>query len=49
MRKRTCLAACGSMLAASIGLFGNGGQLTEVPSSPTALPAGGSPSGIVNI
>ena len=27
----------------------NGGQLTEVPSSPTPLPAGGSPSGIVNI
>jgi 6-phosphogluconolactonase (cycloisomerase 2 family) len=27
----------------------NGGQLTEVPSSPTPLPAGGAPSGIVNI
>jgi hypothetical protein len=27
----------------------NGGQLTEVPSSPTPLPAGGSGSGIVNI
>ena len=27
----------------------NGGTLTEVPSSPTPLPAGGSPAGIVNI
>jgi 6-phosphogluconolactonase len=27
----------------------NGGQLAEVPSSPTPLPAGGSPTGIVNI
>jgi 6-phosphogluconolactonase len=27
----------------------NGGQLTEVSTSPTPLPAGGSPAGIVNI
>jgi 6-phosphogluconolactonase len=27
----------------------NGGTLTEVPSSPTPLPAGGPPDGIVNI
>jgi DNA-binding beta-propeller fold protein YncE len=27
----------------------NGGTLTEVPSSPTPLPAGGAPAGIVNI
>ena len=27
----------------------NGGTLTELPSSPTPLPAGGSPAGIVNI
>ena len=27
----------------------NGGQLTEAPTSPTPLPAGGSPAGIVNI
>jgi DNA-binding beta-propeller fold protein YncE len=27
----------------------HGGTLTEVPSSPTPLPAGGAPAGIVNI
>jgi len=27
----------------------NGGTLTEVPNSPTPLPTGGAPAGIVNI